>query len=261
MIGSLLDKPQLLLGHTWHARSAVTLHAFRYKLCGLLLPLRSMQNSTKWSCGPLVFKASDHGDPASHLGLMAWIDQLLEEHAPELDTRGEVWLQTLPRMLGFAFKPVSFWYCTDQAARVTAVLVEVNNTFGERHIYLLKGKGEHMTDGRRLTAQKVFHVSPFFTTQGEYEFRLTFDPKRLDRLSTNIDLYVNACGSAQLQIKTNWNGALQPVTSRAAWAALVSHPLQSVGVMFKIHWQAARLWLKHVPFFSKPLKPKEFVSS
>ena len=27
------------------------------------------------------------------------------------DATGEVWLHTYPRVLGYTFKPVSFWYC------------------------------------------------------------------------------------------------------------------------------------------------------
>jgi hypothetical protein len=50
---------------------------------------------------------------------------------------GEIWLQCFPRVLGYVFNPVSFWFCHDRGGALRAVLAEVNNTFGERHNYLL----------------------------------------------------------------------------------------------------------------------------
>ena len=85
------------------------------------------------------------------------------------DAQGEVWLHTYPRVLGFTFKPVSFWYCHRalRRRRLRAMVVEVNNTFGERHCYLLDAPRY----GVEQRAGKVFHVSPFCRSQGDYRFR------------------------------------------------------------------------------------------
>ena len=87
------------------------------------------------------------------------------------DTGGDIWLQTYPRVWGYSFKPVSFWYCFDDTAkgRLRAVVAEVNNTFGERHCYVLHAP----TWGETITADKVFHVSPFCEVQGHYAFCFT----------------------------------------------------------------------------------------
>jgi DUF1365 family protein len=71
-------------------------------------------------------------------------------------------------MFGYTFKPVSFWYCHDEAGRLRAIVVEVNNTFGERHCYLLDAPRY----GQTLQARKVFHVSPFCNVEGSYRFRV-----------------------------------------------------------------------------------------
>ncbi len=115
-----------------------------------MLPLRSLSRDgiapqAGWAInrpGPLSFFETDHGDgrPPSQGGAIAWLDELLHSQGIE-DATGEVWLHTYPRVLGFTFKPVSFWYChrapDDQGGTLRAIVVEVNNTFGERHCYLL----------------------------------------------------------------------------------------------------------------------------
>jgi DUF1365 family protein len=83
------------------------------------------------------------------------------------DATGEVWLHCYPRVLGYTFKPVSFWYCHRTDGSLRAIVVEVNNTFGERHCYLLDAPRY----GVELRARKVFHVSPFCKVEGDYRFR------------------------------------------------------------------------------------------
>jgi len=101
---------------------------------------------------------------------------------------GEVWLHCYPRVLGFTFKPVSFWYCHRPDGSLRAIVVEVNNTFGERHCYLL----DTPRYGAELRATKVFHVSPFCAVEGGYRFRFMLTPG-MDRTVARID-YDDALG-------------------------------------------------------------------
>ena len=78
-------------------------------------------------------------------------------------------------MLGYVFKPVSFWYCERADGSLAAIVVEVNNTFGERHCYLLAG--EQLAYGHDLQRAKVFHVSPFCHIVGGYRFRFMRSPR------------------------------------------------------------------------------------
>jgi DUF1365 family protein len=85
----------------------------------------------------LSFFDSDHGDGRANA--VQWLDELLRAEGID-DATGEAWLHCYPRVLGYTFKPVSFWYCHRAAAdggALRAIVVEVNNTFGERHCYLL----------------------------------------------------------------------------------------------------------------------------
>ena len=46
-------------------------------------------------------------------------------------------LQTFPRLFGFVFNPVSFWFCRDENDALRVLIAEVNNTFREHHFYVV----------------------------------------------------------------------------------------------------------------------------
>jgi DUF1365 family protein len=228
-------------------------HQFAYPRFCLLLPLRHLAAQPRWPvahnrAGWLSFHDRDHGDGGPDA--LAWLQGLLQQQGVH-DADGEVWLQTYPRVAGFVFKPVSFWYCHRADGSLRAVLAEVNNTFGERHAYLLDGPG--LRWGATLTARKVMHVSPFCRVQGEYHFRFH---RTAQRLVARVELH-DAAGTL---LVTSLGGHLQPLTPGSARQALLQAPLQAMGVMGRIHWQALRLWAKRVPFFSKPAAPTGFLT-
>jgi DUF1365 family protein len=59
---------------------------------------------------------------------------------------------------------------------------------------------------------------------------------------------------------TSVSGRLQPLTHASARRAFFGTPLMTLGVIARIHWHALQLWLKRVPFFSKPTAPGNFVT-
>ncbi|MDO9197964.1 DUF1365 domain-containing protein, partial [Rhodoferax sp.] len=146
-------------GEVRHTRLAPVRHAFAYGTYFLMLPMRTLQRE---GFGPLAhnrfaalsFYDADHGDGRGPQqgGALAWLDELLQSEGIH-GADGEVWLHCYPRVLGFTFKPVSFWYCHRLDGTLRAIVVEVNNTFGERHCYLL---GEPRF-GVEQRAAKVFH--------------------------------------------------------------------------------------------------------
>jgi DUF1365 family protein len=154
--------------------------------------------------------------------------------------------------LGYAFKPVSFWVCHDRTGQVRAVLAEVNNTFGERHNYLVAyADGRPIASGETLRARKVFHVSPFCEVRGHYAFRFRFGP---DRWLARID-YFDEQDETRPLIATSISGSANPLSPRAVRGLLARYPWFTLGVVARIHWQAAKLWRKRVPFFAKPAPP------
>ena len=248
-------QPLIGVGQVRHRRLRPAHHAFAYGTFFLLLPMRTLSQHGDAAlainrAGVLSFHDRDHGDgrgPAEG-GALAWLEDTLRAHGVQ-DADGEIWLHTYPRVLGYVFKPVSFWYCHRRAGSLAAIVAEVNNTFGERHCYLL----EQPHWGVELKAQKVFHVSPFCKVEGDYRFRFLRTPSRIVARIEHDD----AQGPL---ILTSLSGELQLATRRAQWQAVLRHPMMSLMVIVRIHWHALQLWLKRVPFFSKPHPPHEFVS-
>ena len=252
------DRPLIGFGHVWHRRLRPVRHAFRYRTYFLLLPLRSLRAEpaaelARNRFAALAFHDRDHGD--GRADALAWFEELLAAEGVA-DADGEVWLHTYPRVLGHTFKPVSFWYALRADGSLAAVLAEVNNTFGERHGYLMAGPG--LAWGAPCDARKVFHVSPFNALDGRYEFRFRLDREAgaPRRTTARVDLH----DEAGLLLQTAVAGALQPLTTRSARRALLGMPMMTLGVIARIHWQALRLWLRRVSFFHKPAAPGDFVT-
>jgi uncharacterized protein len=236
-----------------HRRLRPRAHAFAYGTYFVLLPMRRLRARPEPALrrnrlGWLAFHDADHGD--GRADALAWAEELLAREGIE-GADGEIWLQTYPRVLGYAFKPVSFWFCERADGRLAAVLVEVNNTFGERHVYLLDGPD--LGWGREMRADKVFHVSPFCRVEGQYRFRFL---RARDRSVVRID-HDDAQGEL---LGTSVSGQLQPLTAHSARRAFFSMPLMTLMVIARIHWQALRLALARVPFFAKPAAPGSFVT-
>ena len=257
-------QPLLSVGLVRHERLRPARNAFSYGVFTLMLPLRSlgaaplaMRLCSRNRFNLLSFHDRDHGD--GHTPLLHWIDRLLQAEGID-DADGEVWLQTFPRVLGYVFNPVSFWYCHRSDGSLRAVVCEVNNTFGERHCYLLD-QGRTLRWGELLSARKVFHVSPFCDVAGAYQFRFMRAQQRqgahtIERTVARID-YHDDDGPLLL---TSVSGVLRPLTDSAALLAFVRHPLMTLGVIMRIHWQALKLFSKRVPFFRKPLPPSKALS-
>ena len=252
-------------GEVRHTRLRPVRNAFTYPTYFLLLPMRSLRNHptptlTRNRFGLISFHDTDHGD--GRADSLAWIDDLLAGEGIA-DATGEVWLHCYPRVLGFAFKPVSFWYCHRTDGTLAAVVVEVNNTFGERHCYLLRGP--ELAFGREMRATKRFHVSPFCAVAGEYRFRFMrtdlhplpgLARRNRERTVARIDYH----DTAGVLLQTSVSGELEPLSKARLRAAFFKWPLLTLVVVARIHWQALRLWSRRVPFFTKPESPESFVT-
>jgi DUF1365 family protein len=259
-----LAEPQIGAGLVRHTRLRPVVNRFTYPTAFLLLPMRRLRERPAAALprnrfGIVSFHDTDHGDGRSDS--LAWIEELLA-HEGVSGVDGEVWLHCYPRMFGHTFKPVSFWYCHRADDSLVAIVVEVNNTFGERHCYLLRqcADGEAPAFGREMRATKVFHVSPFCAIQGSYRFRFMRtapgDGNRPSRTVARIDLH-DADG---LLLQTSVAGTLRPLTAARLRTTALRMPLLMLAVVARIHWQALKLWLKGVPYFRKPAPPGTFVT-
>lgn len=233
--------PQIFTAKVMHKRLFPKVNQFTYGVYYLALPLGKAVDLK----GMISFHEKDHGaKDGSELEL--WINQILAHYG--LSTKvAAVQLVTMPRILGYVFNPVSFWLCFDAEQQVRAVLCEVNNTFGETHSYLCAHEDHrpiHADDW--LSAQKLFHVSPFLERQGRYQFRFAYEK---ESLGIWIDYY-NAQENKQLI--TALTGKLEPLTRASLRRAFWKHPLVTLKTIALIHWQAIKLLAKGIRYIPRP---------
>jgi DUF1365 family protein len=239
-------------GNVFHSRKEGVSHSFRYPTFFLYFKCAKEQELKDTLCkkfaGFVAIASEDYlkGKPGP-------IDQNIKSFLKEFcgfDAQ-DVWLHTLPRMFGYAFNPVSFWFCK-RGEKLEAVLVEVNNTFGERHFYWLHP--ENGIKDQWIRAEKVMHVSPFFPVEGFYNFRFQLTEK-----DARIDInYHSPDGS--LRLATWVSGALSPLASQSLLSVCVKYGWITPMVVFRIHIQAIRLWFQKIRFYRKPAPPQQEVT-
>lgn len=238
----------LIVGKVMHQRLRPVLHRFIYPVFFVRINLADTDQLNNAVFGinrfrlmSLYFKDYGARDGSD---LLTWMRQLLAEHGMAAD--GDIFLQTMPRIFGYVFNPISIWYCHDKQGQLKAVLTEVNNTFGEHHLYLLATEdGAPIQKDSVLTSKKMMHVSPFCEVKGNYHFRFV---ERADSCLVKID-YLD---TEAILINTAISAKKIPLTNTHLLKVLLGQPLLTLGVMWRIHWQALRLWLKRVPFFRQP---------
>ncbi|NQW82822.1 MAG: DUF1365 domain-containing protein [Alcaligenaceae bacterium] len=265
MINDTTRQESLLLcrGRVMHARLRPFVHRFVYRVFCLRLRLDQPDDLARynsWLFGverarPVSFRACDHG-ARDGTALLPWLVGVLEASELRFE-RGAVWLQCFPRVFGYVFNPVSFWLIHDKGGELRALLAEVNNTFGQRHQYLLTApNAEPIQASTKLSCKKVFHVSPFCAVQGLYEFELD---ERAGQPRLAIDYFDSEQELSPL-LRTAIVVRPEPLRTRALLAALLSMPMMTFGVMLRIHLQAFKLWRQGAKYRSKPPLPQDEVT-
>lgn len=196
--------------------------------------------------GPVSLHDADHLAPTP-----APIRQKLLEHLPASVAEtgvARVVLVTAPRWLGYVFNPVSFYFCFAAEGGLLAVVAEVNNTFGEKHVYVLdaplSGNGAFPA---RYRAQKAFHVSPFNSMAGTYTF--TFADVR-QTLDIAIDLHRDDRHILRARLK----GKGVPLTAWNQVKSMLRHPVRPHLTMSRIYREAFKLkFARGLRYYDKPI--------
>ena len=239
-------------GRVWHRRDVPRPHAFGYRVYFLHLDLNelpALARERRFFSVERFNLASFHradylGDPSRPLR-EAVIDRVEEE----LGRRpgGAVFLVIQVRTLGYVFNPVSFYFCRDAAGKLDAVVAEITNTpWNERHAYVRDAAGRDAAE-LRWRFDKDFHVSPFFDLDQVYEWGFTDVDERLRIDMTNYE-------NGQPVFRAGFHGERRALTGTRLARCLLRHPLQPLLAHAAIYWQAARLYLKRMPFFTHPKK-------
>lgn len=243
-------RSRIYVGHVMHARREPVPHSFRYPSWALALDLdeldtlgRELRLFRRGRRGLVSFRDSDHlgTEPGTvREKLEMWLRRTGVEERPD-----RVQLLTTPRVLGHAFNPVSFYYCQGPDGRLRYAVAEVNNTFGDGHVYLLDSPVRE--DGWLWHRQrKRFHVSPFHDMSGIYAFRLA-------PLASSFDIRIDLRRDDRTAFVSRWWGEARPLDDAGLARVLLTHPLTTVLTLPRILWQALRLWLvRGLPVYERP---------
>ena len=246
----MVNRDYLVEALVYHERFKPFNHRFFYKVFYLKFPVDQLESMK----GPLFsinrfnlfsFYTKDFLD-GTQRPLREKITEVLTKEG--IKAEGEIVLQTAPRMLGYGFNPVSFWYIYGLDQKLEAVMAEVNNTFGDRHYYLMQGFDNY----KKISSKKVFHVSPFFDIEGDYEFSFTpknvvinyFDPEAKD--------YYFKSSFSQVKVHEFKTSTLLKM--------FFKFPLMTFLVTGRIHWQALKLFSKKAKIFTRPEPPEQIMS-
>lgn len=243
----------LYKGHVLHRRLRPRVHVLRYRVLHLLVDidrigelatrLRLFRHN-RFALFSIYDRDYGAGDAAP---LRAHAEALLRGAGIEPDG-GAIRLLTMPRVLGYAFNPLSTWFCHACDGTLRAVIYEVSNTFSERHSYVIEA-GPAASEVRQ-SAPKRFHVSPFLPMNMDYAFRVHPPDERLviGIIVSDVD------GPVLSAIHT---ARCETLTDAALLRAAFAYPLITLKVTTGIHWEALKLWLKRIPLFRKPPPPAD----
>jgi uncharacterized protein len=233
----------LYVGCVMHARLKPIGHRFSYRVMSLLIDLDRLADADRQS--PLFgvnraalysFHEADHGkrDGSS---LRAYAQRCAAECGIDL-TGGRVLLLCYPRLFGYAFNPLSVYFCYRANGELTLLIYEVRNTFGDSHPYVQPVRSGEISDaGVRQQQDKLFYVSPFIEMAMRYHFRVLPPGER-------VQLRILATDRESPVLAATFDGSRRILNTKELLRAFVRLPLVTMKIMAAIHWEALRLWLK-----------------
>ncbi len=248
---------KIVTAQVFHARTRPKRNAFRYGVYYLRLTLDELAAPAKCALFSLdrfnLFSIHGGDYRTGPLAARQAVAAALEEFGVT-EADGQIELITMPRVLGFAFNPVSFWLCHDRQQNLRAVIATVNNTFGEQHRYLCCHNDHRPILAEDwLEAKKIFHVSPFLAVDGSYRFRFACPPDK-------VAIWINHHDGEGLLLSTSLIGKTEPLTSARLLYYFFRYPLVTLKVVALIHYQAVKLFLKGMRHYRKPAPPLSEIS-
>jgi DUF1365 family protein len=189
------------------------------------------------------FYDRDHG-PSEDQAIGSHIRSLLQKNKISIGN-GRIMILCYPRILGYVFNPLSIYYCHDEAEELKAIIYEVNNTFGERHSYILPVTGEAP---HNQSCDKTLAVSPFTKSEGQYQFQLS---KPDEKIAVGIHLH----DSDGPVLSARFHGWRTELDDKHLLKFFFTYPLMTLKVIVGIHVEALRIWLKGVPLQKRHTSP------
>jgi DUF1365 family protein len=238
-------------GVVMHQRLRPIRQRLRYTVAMFLLDLdelpslsRSLKLFSHRRFNLFSFHDTDHGEGGGDV--RAWIEAHLRAAGLAADG-GAIKVLCMPRIIGHAFNPISVFFCHRRDGSLAAMLYEVNNTFGERHSYLLPVR--EPADPIRQSCAKRFYVSPFMPMDLTYRFRVS-------RPGARMVVAIDAAGAEGRMIATSFAGVRSELTDLGLLWLFLRMPVLGLKVVAGIHWEAAKLFMRGLRLKHRPAPPE-----
>lgn len=244
----------LFISNIHHTRHGPPSHFLARRGLSIWIDLDQLEQANRQSCffsvgrlNVLSFFEADYGpnfrQGQPSVSLSAFVRDLARDYLPDKHV-ARVRLLTFPRILGVSFNPLSVYVAQNDRGEDILYIYEVRNTFGDMHSYV----GAPSNGQSILEAQKIFHVSPFFPVSGKYRLHVRHD-------EAQIKLIMRYQIGTKPALTATMRGVLSPLTSRALWKGLWCTGQMPLRPLLSIHVEAAKLWMKKLRFYKRPLPP------
>jgi cyclopropane-fatty-acyl-phospholipid synthase len=248
-----VNRSQIYKGFVEHERFFPTRHRLRYKIYVYAIDLDDLPRLDRRL--PLFgynrlrpVSLFDRDYLADEPGSLR--EKLLRQAATRMESRrvARIVVVTSPRYFNYVFNPVSFYYCFDASENLVGAVAEVNNTFGERHIYVLPAEQQPPPAfPARFESAKQFHVSPFNTMDGSYHFHLA-------DIRHELDVRIALHREGRKVMHARLRGTAVPLTPWQHLRTVVTHPAVPHLTVPRIYWEAFRLrFRRRLAYHGKPV--------
>lgn len=235
----------LYMGEVVHRRLAPVSHELRYRVYNFFADVDELQHLSNrlrlFSYNRFnLFSIDDrkHGPgDGTPIRDFAWS---LARAANADGTVKRIFMFCYPRVLGYVFNPLTVYYCVDSSDKLCLMIYEVNNTFGERHCYVIP-----VDESGAQSCEKKFYVSPFNPVAGHYDFKVQPPDEKL-KLAITLATEQGPC------LKAWFSGSKLPLTDANLLRSFFSLPLMPLKIIGGIHWEAIKLWIKGMRLVKRP---------
>jgi len=226
---------KLVRGKVLHQRRTPFVHGLKFTNYLWLVDLNSKQNK-------LLPKDHFGGEAPTMLDAVRFFAQSNGEEVLPTD---KVLALASARTNGYVFNPLSVYWCIDPTGRTRWAILEIHNTYGDRHAHLIKPD-----EKGNATLKKEFYVSPFFTVDGDYKARAFIDEK-------NIVVSVNLYQNNALVFSASFTGEQLEASIKNRLLAYIRTPFSTLQAMARIRAHGIWLWIRRLPVIPRPNHPKE----
>lgn len=249
-----MTKARLYHGTVVHKRLRPTEHKMNYRVFSLLLDVDHLKQTAGRlrlfgldRFNLLSLHQKDHGF-RDNRSLSEFVWEQIQKCNFEAKVKS-IKMLFYPRILGFAFNPLTVYFCLDEEEQPVLMIYEVRNTFGENLTYVLPA-GSPQNGAYSHTIEKNFYVSPFNNVEGDYHFHVIAPTEEL-----TVGVALSTEGKPLL--RTHFRGQSENISDRILLKTFFAYPAMTLKIVAAIHWEALKLWRKGLKIKDRPAAPKD----